>query len=102
MRNVAVAVPGVLTALIAVRGSTSESVLYEAATGPAGGLSGPAWVSSAAAKITAARMTVLLGRDMRVLRMWRGRRSSIRQRRSGRLAAWALAEASSGRAADRL
>src|ERR1044071_9580961 len=37
-----VASPGVFAALTAIRGSTSERVLYVEATGPAGGLRGPA------------------------------------------------------------
>src|SRR5262245_42625240 len=41
MRKVLLASPGVLVRLMAVRGSTSVSVLYVLATGPPGGLSGP-------------------------------------------------------------
>src|SRR5690606_35555556 len=41
MRNVAVAFPGVLVALTAIRGSTSLRVLNVLETGPPGGFSGP-------------------------------------------------------------
>src|SRR5262245_8597717 len=59
MRKRELASPGVLVALMAMRGSTSVSVLYVEVMGPAGGSSGPAWVRIAAAARMVAQTAVV-------------------------------------------